>query len=66
MVRVTGFEPAVGLRLRRAALAARLKYKRPLVHRREHKKERQVLVIPVFLGPSDWIRTSGLLNPICS
>ena len=34
-------------RLRRAALAARLKYKRPLVHRREHKKERQV--IPVFL-----------------
>ena len=42
----------------------KLKSKNPPVHGRWHKKERQVLVIPVFLGPSDWIRTSGLLNPI--
>ena len=49
MVIVTGFEPAAGLRLRRAARAAGLKYKRPLVHRPWQIKERQVLVIPVFL-----------------
>ena len=37
----------------------KLKSKNPPVQRRWHKKERQVFVIPVFLGPSDWIRTSG-------
>ena len=30
----------------------KLKSKNPPVHGRWHKKERQVLVIPVFLGPS--------------
>ena len=67
LVRVTGFEPAAG---RRGASAGRQRRmarafgaKRPLVHTIQQKRSTCVLR-KCSLGPSDWIRTSGLLNPI--